>query len=82
MTVMGRRWYRRLIVTLRRGKSIAVGSFIPVGTAKAIMIYSIMIASMMKRMTARRFLGVVQWNMRRLRGWVVIVVSLVWVFCL
>ena len=64
------------MVTLRKGRVIAVGSFAAVGMEKAVMMNSTVIMRMMKRSMARRFLGVVQLNMRRFRDWVVICSSL------
>lgn len=72
MTAEGRKWYRKLKVMLKIGRAIAVGSSVPTGLASAMMMYCIKMASMMKRRMARRFLGVVQLNMRRFRGWVTI----------
>lgn len=60
ITAAGTIWYNALMVTLRRGKVIAVESFATVGMAKVIRISSNTIARMMNRSMARRFLGVVQ----------------------
>ncbi len=54
---------------LKRGKRFAVGSFAPVDMANVMITYSITATRVMKRRIAKRFFGVVQWNMRRfLRG--------------
>lgn len=79
ITAVGRRWYRGLMVMLRVGRVIVVGSAVSVGMAR-VMMYWIMIVRVMKRRMVSRFLGVVQWSMRRFWGGVVILFVRLW-FC-